>query len=186
MTDTKKTVQRSKTDDMRRVETHVEEAVQGAATERVTTVKEEVIPMAVKKVVRETIVPVVTSRKIESYEDGKVVRTEHEVVPDEALRLGEYEAKVTHEDIARIVDETFRRNISALKQAPVPAPVASDEEEVAPKSVPKKAREVIQERNETGKFFGFEFDPTLLLYSALALEAAAIVYLTVLKGWLLN
>jgi len=187
MADIKKTVKKSKTDDFRRVEMHVEESVQGAATERVTTHKEEVIPMAVKKVVRETIVPVVTSRKVESYEDGKIIATEHEVVPDEALALSEYESKVTQQDIAKVVDEVMQRNLAALKQQVVVAPSPSHgEEEVDDTPVPRTARQQIVARNEQPKFVGFEIDMSMVLYAVVAIEAAAIVYLTILKGWLLN
>jgi len=179
MTDKKKTVQHSKTDDFRRVEMHVEESTQGPATERITVHKEEVVPMAVKKVVRETIVPVVTSRKVESYEDGKVVATEHDVVPDEALTLKQYEARVSQDDITRAVEAAMQRTFAAAMSQFVPVPAA-------PHIQPHPATAVEQKNNSADSPYSFELDSSLILYAVVALEAAAIVYLTVLKGWLLN
>ena len=162
MADLNKTVQRSKTEDSRRIETHVQESAEGAATNRVTTIKEEIVPMAVTKVVRETIVPVVTSRQVDSYQDGKVVSTAHEVVPDEALQLSEYEERITKKDITKAVEDALKRNKIYASASIIPD---------TPSQPTKPAMEINYE---------------LLLYVALAIEAAAIVYVTVLKGWLLN
>lgn len=190
MADIKKTVQKSKTDDARRVETHVEEAVNGAATERVTTVREEVVPMAVKKVVREKIVPVVASRVIESYDDqGNVVDTQHEVVDDEAMSLKGYE----RDAIVKAVEDAIKRSgLGDLNGLPRVEDL-EDEPDTArkPKTAPKSALKLIEERNEPAKSVkpasgGIEIDSSLLLYAVVAIEAALIVYMTVLKGWLLN
>lgn len=192
MGDIKKTVQKSNSDDSRRMETHVEEVVLGATTERVTTVKEEHVPMTVKRVVREKIVPVVASRIIESYDDnGNIVDTQHEVVADEAAALKLVERDVTAQAIAKAVEDAIRRsrvdnNIPHVEELP------DEEEEVvtmprpAAKAAPKSAFKMIQERNEPKKGIEFEFDGNTLLYTVVAIEAALIVYLTVLKGWLLN
>jgi hypothetical protein len=184
MVDTKKTVLRSKTDDFRRVETHVEETAQGASTERVTTVREEVVPMEVKKVIKETVVPVVTSRRVDSYENGDVVVTEHEVVPDESLRLGKIQhGPLTYEDISRAVQEAVRKQMME-----VVAPAA--------KAAPKPPTKFLVVRNEAVEpdvptpapkpSFNLGFDPVYILYTVNALILAGIVYLSVLKGWVLN
>jgi hypothetical protein len=186
MADIKKTVQKSNNDDFRRMETHVEEVVQGAATERVTTVKEEVIPMMVKKVVREKIVPVVASRIIESYdESGKVVDTQHEVVHDEAMALKGYE----RDAIAKTVEDAIRRAQAQRLDDEYPHVEEEPDEPVTLKPsrpAKKSAMKIIEERNEPKKGIEFEFDGSILLYSVIAIEAAVILYMTVLKGWLLN
>lgn len=188
MADIKKTVQKSNSEDNRRVETHVEEVVQGAATERVTTVKEEVVPMAVKKVVREKIVPVVASRVIESYDDkGNVVNTQHEVVNDEDMALKNYE----REAIVKAVEDAVRRGQATQRlddeyphvEEEPDEPVTLKPARVAGK---KSAFKMMEERNEPKKGLTFEFDGNILLYMVIAIEAAAILYMTVLKGWLLN
>lgn len=190
MGDIKKTVQKSNSDSDRRMETHVEEVVLGATTERVTTVKEEHVPMTVKRVVREKIVPVVASRIIESYDDnGNIVDTQHEVVADEAAALKLVERDVTAQTIAKAVEDAIRRSQNVQQMEELPE--EEEEEEVvtmrpAAKAAPKSALKMIQERNEPKKGIEFEFDGNTLLYTVVAIEAALIVYLTVLKGWLLN
>jgi len=164
-------IQRNKTDDFRRVETHVAEVVNGTTTERVTTFKEEVVPMAVTKVVRETIVPVITNRQTDSYQDGKIVATDHEVVPGEALSLQQRQQQMTHDDVARIVNEVLTRRSNNTTE------------------VSKSVQDLMNERNAGGfKLTSVVswFDNPLVLYVALAAEAAAIAYFAVLKGWLLN
>lgn len=168
MADTKITVVKSKTDDFRRVETHIEESVQGANTQRVTTVKEEVVPMAVQKVVRETVVPVVTSRQTDTYQDGKVIATEHEVVPDQALVLNGLEPAMNSQDIAKAIEDAIRRNLPLIQNPPLPSPSP------APAG------------DGNVSVLGFTFDSSLIAYGFVGIMAAALVYLTVLKGWLLN
>jgi hypothetical protein len=172
------------------METHVEEVVQGAATERVTTVKEEIVPMMVKKVVREKIVPVVTSRIIESYDDkGNVVNTQHEVVNDEASALKCYE----REAIVKAVEDAVRRG-QAQQRLDDEFPNVEEEPDEPEafvklsKPAPKKksAFKMMSERNEPKKGLQFEFDGNIFLYSVIAIEVAVILYMTVLKGWLLN
>lgn len=166
MADIKKTVQKSNNNESRRMETHVEETSQGAATERVTTIKEEVVPMMVKKVVREKIVPVIASRIIESYDDnGKVVDTQHEVVQDEAIELKLYE----RDTIVKTIEETINRIQSQRLDDEYP-------------HVEEEPDGTVEDNRE----LKIEIDNNILLYSIIAIEAAAILYLTVLKGWLLN
>lgn len=186
MADIKKTVQKSSNDELRRMETHVEEVVQGATTERVTTIKEEVVPMMVKKVVREKIVPVVASRITESYDDkGNVVESQHEVVNDEAAALKGYE----RDAIAQSVEAAIRRAQYQRLDDEYPHVEEEPDEPVTLKPVKaarKSSLKVMEERNEPKKALEFEFDGSVLLYSVIAIEAAVILYMTVLKGWLLN
>lgn len=166
MADIKKTVQKSNNNESRRMETHVEEISQGASTERVTTIKEEVVPMMVKKVVREKIVPVIASRIIESYDDnGKVVDTQHEVVQDEAIELKLYE----RDEIVKTIEDTINRIQSQRLDDEYP-------------HVEEEPDEPVQDN----KGVQIEINSNTLIYSIITIEAIAILYLTVLKGWLLN
>lgn len=181
--DIKKTVQKSNNEEFRRMETHVEEISQGATTERVTTVKEEVVPMMVKKVVREKIVPVVASRIVESYdESGKVVDTQHEVVHDEAMVLKNYE----RDALAKTVEDAIRKAQNQRLDDEYPHVEEEPDEPVTLKQSKKSYAKIAEERNGTKKGLGIEFDSSILLYSLIAIEAAVILYMTVLKGWLLN
>ncbi len=171
MADIKKTVQKSNNDEFHRIETYVEEIVQDATTERVTTVKEEVVPMMVKKVVREKIVPVVASRIIESYdESGNIVNTEHEVVQDEATVLKSYE----RDSIAKTVEDAILRAEDAIRRA------KAQELDI------KNKQSTVDDSNKPKNEIQFEFDGNTFLYLIIAIEAAVVLYMTVLKGWLLN
>jgi hypothetical protein len=183
MAEIKTTVQKSSNDVLRRMETHVEELTQGAATERVTTVKEEVVPMTVKKVVREKIVPVVASRIIESYDDkGNVVDTQHEVVQDEAMVLKNYQC----DELLKTIEDAVRRGQNQRLDDEYPHVEEEPDEPVTLKPAPKSSLSIIKERNEPKKGLQIELDGNALLYTIVAVEAAVILYMTVLKGWLLN
>ena len=172
-----KTVHTSQSPDgFRRLETHVEESVQGDAKQRITTYKEEVIPMEVKKVVRETVLPVVTSRKTESYDRGTLVDTQHEFVPEQAMQLVENNLVVTPDNLAAIVENAIQKTIMNHTLQSLAAV-----EKIQPQPTPTPAP-----APQPAKFVGFEISADQILYSVLALLAASILYITVLKGWILN
>lgn len=137
----------------RRTETHVEEKTEGATTSRITTFLEEKVPMEVRKVIKETIVPVITNRRIEEYENGVMVNSETEIVPEKATSL--HQPVLSKEDIRQAVQEVL-------------------------KGCNKKCstRSLVEERVNGG----WHLNMAYVLYAVLALEAAAIVYFVLLKG----
>lgn len=157
-------VERGTSDDHRRIETFIEEYQVGEATERVTTVREEVVPMEVRRKVRETIVPVVTARKVEEYRDGSLVSTELQEVPTQDTRLtAPATAKVNVDDIRAAVRE------------------AMAEFQLAPRGMataPATARQMLDDRlaRPAASWLDYTF------YGVLAVLMAAIVYF----GWLKN
>lgn len=171
MAETKKTVEISKTDDFRRVEVHTEEIVDGNVTQRIITTKNELIPMVVTKVQKETIMPVVTNRVVENYEEGKLVSTEEEVLAEDHASEEEIEKRIQAEVAKRLAD---------INQ-PI---VAKLGESVCCSQPTTPARELIEKRN--GYSLSLSFDWTYILYTLMACETAYLIYKTVLKGWLLN
>lgn len=164
-------VERGKTDDNRRVETYIHEVPIGNGTERVTTIHEEKVPMEVRRVVRETIVPVVTSRRVEEYKDGEVVATEMEVVPDHALNLAPPSQGLTAEDIRLAI----RQAVAELTPAgPVPP---AEPKAMAPAPRVMSARQMIEDRLEPTAGWA-----DYVLWVVLAVLAAGIVYLGFFRG----
>jgi hypothetical protein len=157
-------VERGTSDDHRRIETFIEEYQVGEATERVTTVREEVVPMEVRRKVRETIVPVVTARKVEEYRDGSLVSTELQEVPAQDTRLTApaVAPKASVDDIRAAVREVLAEFQPAARSM------------VAPVS----ARQMLDDRlaKPAASWLDYTF------YGVLAILMAAIVYF----GWLKN
>jgi hypothetical protein len=167
-------VERHRTEDQRRSELRVEEIAVGNSTERVTTHLEEKVPMEVRRVVRETIVPVVTARHIDEYEDGKLVNSETEVVPDHALNLAKpTPAPITLEDIRKIV-----------REAVGPGPESIPDEPVKLKRAEKKARltarQVIENRMTSPRHKAYD----MALWFVLAALVSGIVWFGWLKAYL--
>ncbi len=174
-------IERTRDNDYRRVETHVEEIVNGTTTERVITVMEEKVPMEVRRVVKETVVPVVTSRRIEEYKDGKVVNSAIEVVPEHALNLAPPKpVALTKEELRLALKEVVTEMGVAPKEVPTPAPKEEVPLKVTqPEEKKLSAKKILKERVESEKETGIL---DYVLWTILAALAAGVVYFSVIKG----
>lgn len=176
-----KKIERSRTDDFRRVETHIEEESKGTGTERIITVLEEKVPMEIRKVVRETVIPVVTSRRIEEYKDGAIINTEVEVVPDHALNLAPPKSSFSKDDLKLIVQEALRerdkQERKEKEKSPERIPERKPEKEKRPKKETESPKEIIAQHME-------EKNPWVdyILYAIVAFLGAAILYFTVIRN----
>lgn len=172
-----KKVERTRTDDFRRVETHTQEENKGNGTERVITVLEEKVPMEIRRVVRETVIPVVTSRRIEEYKDGAIINTEVEVVPDHALNLAPPKTSFSKEDLRQIVQEALRERDKQEERERKPEP--RPEKEKKPRREPNEsAKELITQHMEEQKNPWIDY----VLYAIVAFLGAAILYFTVIRN----
>lgn len=181
-------VEIGKTEDSRRTEKYVEEQVTGNTTERITTIMEEKVPMETKKVIKETIVPVMTTRKICEYQNGQVVNEVVEVVPDTTIKTVAGKPTINKEDLQAMIKEAVVAAVAGLQPQPVhnmspvfDAPKIKDE--------PKKmapARTMLAEKYEEQPT-GVVKSTNLVdygLYTVLAALAAGLLYFVVLKPFM--
>lgn len=184
MSDTNKKVEISKTDDARRVEKHVEEFVNGGTTERVTTILEEKVPMETKRTIKETIVPVVTTRKICEYQNGQLVNEAVEMVQDTTIKSVGGKATITRDDLDSLIQKAVANAMA--KVAPVQqAPVSMVEEmpAIVPPAPTRTARTMLAEKYQETPSAGTDSVNVFnyFLYAALAALAAAVVYFAIIK-----
>jgi cobalamin biosynthesis Mg chelatase CobN len=182
MTSTIVKVERGKSDDNRRTETRIEEVTTGSTTERITTVMEETVPMEIKKVVRETIMPVVTTRKIDQFQEGKVVQSDVEIVPDQQMNLiKSSQDPITKNDIYQIVKSVLsetnltKKDVVKLKNSD-----ARQQPEVF-KSSNKSVRATLEQKFNQDKSTSSSMMDYLLLM-VLAVICGGIVYFMFIKN----
>lgn len=170
-------VEIGKTEDARRTETYVEELVNGTTTERITTILEEKVPMEVKQVIKETIVPVRTTRKVCEYKDGQMVNEIVEVVPDTTIKPVAGKPTINKEDLQAMIREAVQSAVGGLQPQPVHmhSPVAAVPE--APVRPVTTTRTMLAEKYEepTGVVKSTNV-VDYILYTVVAVISAALIY----------
>jgi hypothetical protein len=189
----------------RRVETRVYETVLDGKKERVVETHVEQIPLVLQERVVESIAPVVTSRKKETYKDGKVVDTVIEELDHGTMKMSAkkpQESALTRDDLLSVLREVLTvrdtvREVKPVKQLPAkkvvaPEPEPEPEPEVEEEEVPvqpvvkRKVVKVAAEPAPTptpsnNKFWEFI---EIGAYVILSGELAFCLYQLVLKNWL--
>lgn len=136
-------IDRSKTDDGRRVEQRVFETVVDGVKERVVETHVEQIPMTLQERVVEKVAPVVTARKREVYKEGKLVDTIVEELDGGSTKLQPVmnpqiiPNALTKEDLVAAL-----REVVSTQPREVAKPMELDEEEARP--VFKKKKKVFK------------------------------------------
>jgi hypothetical protein len=90
------------------------------------------------------------------------------------MHLVENNLVVTPDDLAKVVEQAIQKSIQNHTLQSLAAVQNLKDPQPAPPAP------------QPGKFLGFEISGEQILYSVVALLAASILYLTVLKGWVLN
>lgn len=174
-----KKVEIGKTEDARRTEKYVEENVNGTTTERITTIMEEKVPMETKKVIKETIVPVMTQRKICEYKDGQMVNEVVEVVPDTTIKTVAGKPTINKDDLQAMIKDAVMAAVAQIQ----PQPVHHMQPPVLETPKVTTTRTMLAEKYEepaTGVVKSTNlFD--YVLYAVVAVLGALIVYSVVVK-----
>lgn len=110
-------IDRSKTEDGRRVEQRVFETVVDGVKERVVETHIEQIPMTLQERVVEKIAPVVTNRKREVYKEGKLVDTVVEELDNCSVKMqpANPQAALTKEDLVAALREVVNQPHEVVK-----------------------------------------------------------------------
>lgn len=187
-------VDRTKTDDGRRVEQRVFESVVDGVKERVVETHVEQIPMTLQERVVEKIAPVVTARKREVYKEGKLVDTVVEELDNGSVKMqaaAPAPNSLTKDDLVAAIREVLAP--AAPAKVAATAPLDMDDEE-APAPVVKKKRPVFHEPAPAPVVNPLVTVPTqnsklwdgmeMVLWVVLSGELAFCVYHLFLKNWL--
>jgi len=174
----------------RRVETRVYETVVDGKKERVVETHVEQIPMVLSERVVEEIAPVVTTRKKETYKDGKVVDSHVEELDKGTMKMvpaaKPQESLLTKDDLMNAIREVVNareqapREVKPVAKTVAPVVVAPEpEKEEAPVVVqPKKASPVVAAGSKIWELV------EVGAYVVLSGELAFCLYQLVLKNWL--
>ncbi len=178
-------------DNGRRVETRVYETVVDGQKQRIVETHVEEIPMALHERVVESIAPVVTTRKKETYKDGQVVDSVVEELDHGTMKMTVAQPQpsntLTKEDLKEVLHELLNardnvREVRAVKKKVVVPP--------APPKPPKEV-EVEEEEDEPTPVTPVKVESNKMwdwleigAYVILSGELAFCLYHLVLKNWL--
>lgn len=163
--------------DGRRVEERTTEKLDDAGhKERVIETHVEQVPFSIEQRIVEKIVPIVTERRKEKYESGKLVDTVIEQVSNESLHLNPPANKVvTRDDVIEAVRLAFGE-MSVSQKRMVRAAVVSEPE---PAAVVIKPAVVTTAPNKWWQEWG-----SLALYVVLACETGFVVYQLFIRSFI--